>query len=94
MIVFDSIDMLIGLNVRVCSNTLRMKRVRGFSFDAPVGLAKDEHKVIKATTSNGESYALDVAGAQFGLYTAVVPWKRYVDLYVCGIQSSEDIIIA
>ena len=74
--------------------SLRMKRVRGFSFDAPIGLAMDEHKVLKATTSNGESYALDIAGAQFGLYTAIVPWKRYVDLHVCEIQSSEDIILA
>ena len=97
LIVFESTDMLTGLNVRVCVMNLKIKRVRGFSFDAtnaPVGLAMDKHKVIKATTSNGESYALDVAGAQFGLHTVVVPWKRYVDLHVCEIQSSEDIIIA
>ena len=71
-----------------------MKRVRGFSFDVPIDLAMDEHKVLTATTNNGESYALDLAGAQFGLYTAVVPWKQYIDLHVRRVQSSEDITIA
>ena len=94
LVVLESTDMLTGLNVRIYGMTLRMKRVRGFSFDAPIGLAMDEHKVIKATTENGESYALDIAAAQFGIYTVAVPWKRYVDLHVCKIQSSEDIVLA
>ena len=34
-------------------------------------------EVLRATTSNGESYALDIARAQFGLYTAAVPWDQY-----------------
>ena len=53
-----------------------------------------EHKVYKVTTNNSESYALDIAGAQFGIHTAVVPWQRYIDLYVRELQSSEDIIFA
>ena len=93
LIVFEPTDMLTGLNVRVCRVSVRMKRMRGFSFNVPMDLAMDEHRVLKATTSNGESYALDVAGAQFGLYTAVVPWRKYVDLHVWEVQSSEDITI-
>ena len=54
----------------------------------------EEHKVFKAKTSNGERYALDIAGARFGLYTVMVPWKRYVHLHVREILSSEDIILA
>ena len=69
-----------------------MKRVRGFSFDVPMDLAMDKHKVLKATSNNDESYALDVAGAQFGLHTAVVPWARYLDVNVCEVQSSEALI--
>ena len=42
---------------------LRMKRVHDFSFHVPLSIAMDEHKVLKVTTSNGESYALDIAGA-------------------------------
>ena len=59
----------------------------------PLDLAMDEHKVLKATISNGESYALDIAGAQFGLHTAVVPRDQYVDLHVCQIHGSEDIVL-
>ena len=88
--------------------TLKMKRVRGFSFDAKkgpfevlprcfrptvpvdgIGLAMDQHKVLEATTCNGERYALDITGAQFGFYEAILPWKEYVDLHVCEVQSRD-----
>ena len=86
--------MLTGLNVRLSCVTLRMKRVRRVYFDVPRGLAMEEHKVFKAKTSNGERYALDVAGARFGLYTVMMPWKRYVHRQVRYILSSEEIILA
>ena len=86
--------MLTGLNVRLSFMTLRMKRVRRVSFDEPEGLAMEEHKVFKVKTSNGERYALDIAGARFGLYTVMVPWKRYVHVHVRGVLSSEAIILA
>ena len=94
LIVFESTDMLIGLNVRVCRVNLRMKRTRSLSFEALLSRTLDQHKVFKITTGNSESYALDIAGAQFGLHTAVVSWQRYVDRYLRDIQSSEDISIA
>lgn len=93
-IVFQSTNILTGLNVRVCVVTLRMKRVRGFSFDLLVSSAVDEHKVIKVRTSNGERYALDIAGAKFDLYTTVVPWRQYVDLHAREVLFSEDIFNA
>ena len=74
--------------------TLRMKRVRGFYFESPIRLAMDEHKVLKATTTNGESYALDIAGVQFGQHTAVVPWQHYVDQHVREIHGSEDVVFS
>ena len=67
-------------------------RVRGFSFESPIGLAVDEHKVLKAPTRNSEIYTSDVAESQFSLFTAIVLWERYVDLYVGGIQDSVDIV--
>ena len=60
----------------------------------PLDLAMDEHKVLRVTTGNCESYALDIAGAQFGLDTAAVPWDQYVDLHVCEIRGSEDVVLA
>ena len=86
--------MLTGLNVRLSCVTLRMKRVCRVSFDESIGLAMEEHKVFKAKTSNRERYALDIAGARFGLYTVMVPWKRYVHRHVRYILSSEEIILA
>ena len=68
-------------------------RVRGFSFESPIHLAVDEHKVLRAPTRNSESYTFDVAESQFSLFTAIVPWQQYVDLHVCEIQDSEDIVL-
>ena len=68
--------------------------VRGFSFESLTGLAVDEHKVLKAPTRNNEGYALSIADEQFCLFTAIVPWQRYVDLHVREIQGSGDIVLA
>ena len=37
------------------------------------------HNIIKITTRNGEVYALDMAGAQYGWTECIVPWKFYVE---------------
>lgn len=35
------------------------------------------HTIIRVTTMNGETYALDMAGAQYGWYEPVTPWQSY-----------------
>ena len=91
LIVFKSTDILIDLNVRVYIMTVRMKRARIFTFDAR---QVNQHKVFKVITSYGESYALDIAGAQFGLDTTPILWNRYFILHVYAVLSSEEIAIA
>lgn len=72
-----------------------MYRVRQHSFDeGHVGLAKDQHKVVQITAFSGERYVLDVAGAQFGLFAALVPWNEYIRDNVLEIQGYEGIVLA
>lgn len=49
----------------------------------------DKHQVLHIVMKNGEEYALDVSGVQFGLKDPVVPWTRYVQEYVHQIESSK-----
>ncbi len=35
------------------------------------------HNIIRVTLKNGESYALDIAGAQYGWHEPVTPWQLY-----------------
>ena len=35
------------------------------------------HTIIRVTMKNGETYSLDMAGAQYGWHESVVPWKLY-----------------
>ena len=44
------------------------------------------HKVIRVTTRSGESYALDMAGAQYGCDEPILPWKLYTVLRVREIR--------
>ena len=37
------------------------------------------HTIIKVITMNGEVYALDMTGAQYGWTECIVPWKVYVE---------------
>lgn len=37
-----------------------------------------QHAVLKLELKNGEKYALDMAGAQFGWPQAILPWDAYV----------------
>ena len=93
----------LGLSQGLSSSTAKDRYLRcdaeneacaGVLLDQPVSPLIDEHKVIKAKTSNGKSYALDIAGAKFGLYKARLSWRRYVDLHIRETLSSEDIILA
>ena len=36
------------------------------------------HEVIRVTVRNGEVFALDFAGAQFGYHEPVLPWQMYL----------------
>ncbi|KAF4547927.1 Hypothetical protein D9617_34g041070 [Elsinoe fawcettii] len=39
------------------------------------------HMVIKVTLKSDESYIIDLAGAQYGLFDHVVPFKQYLEKY-------------
>ncbi len=45
------------------------------------------HCIIKITLKNAEAYAVDVAGAQYGWYNAVIPWGLYLDSRVERIET-------
>lgn len=38
-----------------------------------------EHFIVKATLKNGETYAIDITGPQWGHYDPVVPWDIYAE---------------
>jgi len=40
---------------------------------------EDAHFVIKAVLKNGDIYALDLTGAQYGHFDPVLPWQKYVE---------------
>ncbi|KAH6663159.1 hypothetical protein B0J14DRAFT_662149 [Halenospora varia] len=44
----------------------------GFVDDRPY-----EHRVVKLCAKNGEEYALDLTGAQWGYFEPIMPWKTY-----------------
>lgn len=44
------------------------------------------HTVIRITTKNDETYALDMAGAQYGWDGVIIPWKLYVNMRVREIR--------
>jgi hypothetical protein len=39
----------------------------------------EEHWVIRITTLNGQVYALDLTGAQYGWYDVMMPWHKYTN---------------
>lgn len=49
------------------------------------------HCIIKADLNNGESYAIDVAGAQYGWYDAIMPWDLYMNSRIDRIESVHDL---
>lgn len=47
------------------------------------------HAVIKLTLNNGDQYALDISGAQFGYRTPLVPWNQYFDTRVDSVAQTK-----
>ena len=71
-------------DVTVCMNG----RTREFSFQ------ETGHRLLIITLTNGEEYAIDVAGAQFGLYTTIMPWTEYEQKYVDWVVARKDFVFA
>ncbi|KAF2485490.1 hypothetical protein BDY17DRAFT_104693 [Neohortaea acidophila] len=40
------------------------------------------HQFLQAQLKNGERYAIDMSGAQYGLYSAVAPMQKYLDQHI------------
>ena len=51
--------------------------------------SKYNHAVIKLTLNNGEQYALDISGAQFGYRTPLIPWTQYFDSRVDSVTQTK-----
>lgn len=47
------------------------------------------HHVLKAQLKSGESYAIDITGAQFGWDDVVMPWSEYFSKHCQKIKTSE-----
>lgn len=56
----------------------------------PMDNTKYGHEVIQVTLKNGEKYALDIAGAQYGQFNTVTPWDLYVRLHVKNVLRRHD----
>ena len=50
----------------------------------------DSHSILKVTVQNGEQYALDMTGAQFGWQEAVIPWNIYAHFRIQHIIETLD----
>ena len=46
-----------------------------------------QHNIFRITTRNGEVYALDMTGAQYGWTECIVPWKIYADSRVREVKN-------
>lgn len=47
------------------------------------------HQLLRVTLLNGEKYAFDISGAQYGYHESVVPWQQYIDLQVKEIIGTD-----
>ena len=55
-----------------------------------LGQGIGSHSIIKLTLKyGGESYALDLTGAQYGYYDPVTPWSEYLTTRVSGLKSNK-----
>ncbi len=62
--------------VRVKNTQLHIVRIGPHSVDARTYA----HKVLRITLNNGEVYALDITGSQFGWYgSTVMPWSAFLE---------------
>jgi len=48
----------------------------------------DGHIVTKLALKNGETYVLDLVGAQFGHFDPVMPWQDYVECRASEIEKT------
>ena len=44
--------------------------------------SKSEHVILKITINEDEDYALDITGAQLGIYDPVTPWESYQQAHI------------
>jgi hypothetical protein len=58
--------------------------------DCATGQGVGSHSIIKLTLKyGGESYALDLTGAQYGYYDPVTTWPDYLNTRVLSFQSNK-----
>lgn len=50
-------------------------------------IAPDGHKLVKINLANGEQYALDLSGAQYGFSDPLTTWSTYVKERDCKVKS-------
>jgi len=54
------------------------------------GQGVGSHSIIKITLIyGGESYALDLTGAQYGYFDPIMPWSEYLTTRVLSIRSNK-----
>ena len=58
------------------------------------------HSIVKVMLRNGETYAVDITGPQYGHYDPVVPWKIYAQsrvrevvttCHLCDVEESQKV---
>jgi len=57
--------------------------------DLHPGIWEPYHEVLKVALKNGEEYALDLAGAQYGHHDPIAPWIEFEQERVRQVGSSE-----
>ena len=69
-------------------------RRRFINVDVPPSHGNDNtaygHEVLRITLNNSEKYALDIAGAQYGQLTPIMPWDIYAQSHVEDLVRSLD----
>jgi hypothetical protein len=48
------------------------------------------HEILKVTIKGGRAYAVDIAGAQFGVYEPVWPWDKYAGCHIQSVEYQEE----
>ncbi|KAE9974786.1 hypothetical protein BLS_002898 [Venturia inaequalis] len=58
----------------------------------------NHHYIIRSTLNNGQVFAIDLTGAQYGWHETIVPWKEYVEriettMNTCSLDIMRDMSI-
>ena len=64
----------------------RVKIITNYLDGGETSNAAYRHSIIKITLQNGEKYALDISGAQYGYLEPLSSWKCYTDTRVQDIE--------